>query len=220
MLLLKSKIIMRTLKSIPHAKQTKLFETAEGQHGFFTAKQATHAGFLPTNHPYYVKAGLWIKEERGIYRLAHFPRTERWDLVLYSLWSRDRSDQPQGVYSLETALSIYELSDVSPSKLHMTVPQTFRKSAKTPGVLRLHFGEIPPSDIETKQGFRVTKPFRTVLDLIEEKGTSLEFIEQALVEGISRGLITMGELRSRKVPVDIRTAVERTLSKTRKVSGA
>lgn len=211
MLLLNSKINMRRPKIIPHAKQTKLFEIAEGQQGFFTAKQASSAGFLPTNHPYYVKAGLWMKEERGIYRLAHFPRSERWDLVLYSLWSRDRNDQTQGVYSLESALSIHELSDVSPSKLHMTVPPTFRKSAKTPAVLKLHYDEVPPTDIQAAHGFRVTKPFRTVLDLIKEKRTSLEFIEQALVEGVSRGLISVSELRSPEIPAEIRVSVERSL---------
>ncbi len=46
-------------------KRTNLFEVAESQQGFFTAKQAERAGFLNTNHGYHVKAGNWIREGRG-----------------------------------------------------------------------------------------------------------------------------------------------------------
>jgi predicted transcriptional regulator of viral defense system len=35
---------------------------------------------------------------------------------------------PQGIYSNETALSLNDLSDLHPSKLHMTVPPSFRRN--------------------------------------------------------------------------------------------
>jgi|GEM_PF-5608877 len=37
------------------------------------------------------EVGNWIREHRGIYRLRQFPLTEGGYLVLWSLWSRDRS---------------------------------------------------------------------------------------------------------------------------------
>ena len=200
-------------KPTHQARLLKLFEIAESQQGFFTAKQAQEAGFTATNHPYYVKQGIWTKEQRGIYRLKQYPHTNHMDLILYSLWSRDRSDRPQGVYSHETALTIHELSDVMPSKLYMTVPPGFRKSAKTPKGLSLAYDVIDPADIENRQGYRVTKPFRTILDLIKTNETSPEFIEQALVEAIHRGIITLAEFRSGPIPDSIRSNVERALSK-------
>src|ERR1035437_1065575 len=90
----------------------RLYEIAEGQHGFFTTKQAKAAGFAENTHPYHVQAGNWIREHRGIYRLARFPRGGRPDLILWSLWSRKQEEVAQGVYSHQTALSLYELSDV------------------------------------------------------------------------------------------------------------
>ena len=66
----------------------RLYEIAEGQQGFFTTKQAKAAGFAENTHPYHVQAGNWIREHRGIYRLASFPRGERPDLMLWSLWGR------------------------------------------------------------------------------------------------------------------------------------
>ena len=53
----------------------RLYEIAESQQGFFTAKQAIRAGFAEKVHAYHVKAGNWIREHRGIYRLAEFPRS-------------------------------------------------------------------------------------------------------------------------------------------------
>ena len=68
----------------------RLYEIAEAQQGFFTTKQAKAAGFAENTHPYHVRVGNWIREHRGIYRLANFPQTERPDLMLWSLWSKNR----------------------------------------------------------------------------------------------------------------------------------
>jgi hypothetical protein len=59
----------------------RLFEVAEQQQGFFTTKQAKAAGFAENTHPYHVQVGNWIREHRGIYRVALFPATDRPDLV-------------------------------------------------------------------------------------------------------------------------------------------
>src|SRR5579864_5421180 len=76
----------------------RLFEIAEEQQGFFTTKQAKAAGFAENTHPYHVQVGNWIREHRGIYRLALFPAADRPDLVMWSLWSRKRAppQPPQG----------------------------------------------------------------------------------------------------------------------------
>ena len=109
-----------------------LFEIAEGQQGYFTAKQATGAGYQLGSQAHHVKSGNWVRVERGIYRLARFPQSAEEQLVIYALWSRNRAGTPEGVYSHQTALSIHELSDVNPGKLHMTVPAAFRRRAETP----------------------------------------------------------------------------------------
>jgi hypothetical protein len=74
----------------------RLFEFAEQQQGFFTTKQAKAAGFAENTHPYHVQVGNWIREHRGIYRLALFPMSDRPDLVLWALWSRNRAEQIEG----------------------------------------------------------------------------------------------------------------------------
>lgn len=136
---------MRAVASAPDNDQ--LFAIAEGQDGYFTMAEALEAGFARSTHSYHVKAGNWIREHRGIYRLKRYPMSGAGQQVLWSLWSRDRSGVPQGVYSHETALSLRDLSDVNPAKLHMTVPPEFRRNSVSPAVLVLHKGTLSPADV-------------------------------------------------------------------------
>lgn len=178
-----------------HQAFERLYAVAEAQQGYFTAKQAAVAGFDPRNHPYHIKAGNWIKERRAIYRLSRFPPPDRPDLVLWSLWSMGRKEPTAGTFSHETALAIYELSDAMPAKLHMTVPAGFRRMAPTPKGLVLHRGVLEKSDLELRQGYQVTKPLRTLADLVEEGRLSPDLLRQAAREALDRGLVRLSAVR-------------------------
>jgi hypothetical protein len=171
-----------------------LFEITEQQQGYFTAKQAAQAGYQLGSQAHHVKSGKWVRVERGIYRLARFPQSDEEQLVIYSLWSRNRAGEPEGVYSHQTALSIHELSDVNPVKLHMTVPATFRRRAKLPKILVLHRASLDEKDVEQRQGFALTRPLRSLADLAATESVSRDIIERALSEGRQRGLITVREM--------------------------
>src|SRR6202162_6644931 len=154
------------MRKAPKAAAKRLYQIAEVQNGFFTTKQAKAAGFAENTHPVPVHAGNWFREHRGIYRLASFPRGERPDLMLWSLWARNRGEANQGVYSHQTALSLHDLSDVMPAKLHMTVPKSFRRNREIPRVLVLHFANLSQIDIAAAHGVRVTRTMRNIVDLL------------------------------------------------------
>jgi predicted transcriptional regulator of viral defense system len=179
--------------------ERRLFEIAEAQQGFFTAKQAKAADFAENTHPYHVQVGNWIREHRGIYRLALFPLAEHPDLVKWALWSRNRNEVTEGVYSHQTALSLYELSDLNPAKLFMTIPTHFRRNSEVPGILVLHYANLPAEDVQTAQGFKHTRPLRTILDLIEADTVERVFLRQALRQALHRGLITRQQIKSIKL---------------------
>ena len=189
----------------------RLFEFAEQQQGFFTTKQAKAAGFAENTHPYHVQVGNWIREHRGIYRLVLFPTTDRPDLVLWALWSRNRNEEVEGAYSHQTALSLYDLSDVNPSKLHMTGPPNFRRNSEIPGMLILHYADVPESDVQKSQGFKFTRPLRTILDVIEAGTVERNFIRQALRQAVDRGLITRQQIRNARLSGPARKMVEEVL---------
>jgi predicted transcriptional regulator of viral defense system len=174
-------------------------QVAKEQQGYFTSRQAVDAGYSEKNHAYHVNSGAWIREERGIYRLSQYPDSDDADLVLWSLWSRDRKGEVQGVYSHLTALRIHGLTDANPPKLHMTVPPDFRRSGAPPKVLVLHRAILTDEDVEARKGFAVTKCRRTLEDLVEEPGTTDALLKQGLAEGVRAGLLSLAEVEASPV---------------------
>jgi predicted transcriptional regulator of viral defense system len=167
---------------------------ASRQQGYFTAKQASEAGYSYAAQYHQVAVENWVREARGIYRIADYTGADRPDLVLWSLWSGNRKGKPQGVYSHETALSIHNLSDVMPASLHMTVPPSFRKSAKIPKVLVIHRAMLTATDIQEMDGYSITRPLRTILDVAVAETISADLLEQAIRQSLQRGLVKRDDL--------------------------
>ena len=186
-------------KKIKKTPEEVLYQVVEGQQGLFTARQAVQAGYDERNHPYHVKSENWIKEHRGIYRLKKFPYSPDSQLSLWSLWSCNKKGEIQGVYSHETALQVYNLSDLSPSKLHITVPINFRRGSPIPDILVLYKATLKSSEWRTIADYRVTTPIRTLSDIFHSGNISKDFIDQIIREGCSRGLFSKQELKKYKL---------------------
>lgn len=182
-------------------RQRELFEIARQQGGYFTAKQAARLGYTANKRNYHVGAGNWVREHRGIYRLALFPALDRPDLVLWWLWSRGRDDCPAGVFSHRTALSLHDLTDVNPSKIDLTVPPTFRRGSAIPAVQHLHYASVPDSDREVIAGVPVTIPLRAIVDVWTEGTTPKPTLKTAFTDAMRRGTITKRQVdQARKEP--------------------
>lgn len=181
----------------------QLFAVAESQDGYFTTAQALGAGFARSTHSYHVTAENWLREQRGIYRLRRFPVSETGYLVPWSLWSRNRAGEHQGVYSHATALVLRDLSDVNPSKLHMTVPPNFRRNSETPPVLILHKAKVAPNEIIRERGYALTRPMRAIIDSAASGDADHEMLRHALDEGLKRGLITRREIQEAQKRKDL-----------------
>ena len=104
----------------------------------------------------------------GSFRMpeSKYPSIEktRRDCAVVAVVEPSRGAQP--VYSHETALSLHDLTDLMPAKIHMTVPKSFRRNSKTPKQLVLHYADVPDKDTEMLHGVRVTRPLRAILDLL------------------------------------------------------
>ena len=137
-------------------RRDQLRRLAATQSGYFSAAQALELGYSYSQQTYHAKAGNWQRVARGIYRFPEWPVGDHDDLVRWSLWSRGL-----GVISHETAISVHDLGDVNPKRVHLTVPPRFR--ARANGVV-LHRGDLPEGDVWEREGYRITTPFRTALD--------------------------------------------------------
>ncbi len=174
--------------------EQKLYEIASLQQGYFTSRQAKEAGYADSRFAYHVKKGRWVREGRGIYRLANYPIGDRPDLVYWSLWSCNRSGNVQGVFSHQTALAIHDLSDVMPAQYHLTVSKGFRKYHAIPENLVLHFADVEGDEVWEFEGYKITSPERTVRDVLLDEGISDELVIQAISDGLQKGVISSSQL--------------------------
>lgn len=167
----------------------RLFETAAAQEGLFTTRQAAEAGYSSQLLVHHVRSGNLLRFRRGIYRLVHFPAGEHEDLVAAWLWSAQA-----GVISHQSALALLELSDTLPARIHLTLPEAWRRRRlRVPSDLVVHHADVPSSDRSWFGAIPITTPLRTLNDCAEA-GLSPEFLRQAAVEALERGLVTTDEL--------------------------
>ncbi len=166
-----------------------LFAVAAAQEGLFTTRQAAEAGYSPQLLIHHVGAGRMVRLRRGVYRLVHFPAGEHEDLTAMWLWS-----EQQGVFSHQTALALHDLSDVLPSKVHLTLPEAWRKRrVGVPAGVILHYDDVPDRALRWFGPVPATEPLRTLEDCAAA-GLSPELLRVAAQEALARGLVTRREL--------------------------
>jgi predicted transcriptional regulator of viral defense system len=170
----------------PRDNARQLYQIAAAQGGYFTSAQARQAGYAYSQQHFHVSRGNWLKVDRGLFRLRDFPPGEREDLIRWSLWSRNRKGVPQAVVSHDTALTVHALSDVMPDRVHLTVPRGFRKKV-LPGCV-LHKADLAPGGAESRTGYQVTTPLRTLLD-VAGGPLSQEHLDKAVRDALERGLV-------------------------------
>lgn len=170
----------------PQDNARRLYQIAAAQGGYFTAAQARQVGYAYSQQHFHVLRGNWLRIDRGLFRLRDFPPGEREDLIRWSLWSRNQKGMPQAVVSHDIALTVHALSDVMPSRVHLTVPTGFRK--KVPPGCVLHMADLVPGDVEHRTGYDVTTPLRTLLD-VADSPLSQEHLDKAVFDALERGLV-------------------------------
>ena len=165
----------------------QLYQIAENQAGYFTAKQAHAAGFSRERLSYYAATGRFSRVQRGIYRLVQFPSSPYEDLFVALLRTG-----PDAVISHDSALYLYKLSDVLPGEIHVIMPRTGSRRRKS---IRLHTNRLYPEDVVQREGLSVTSAARTIIDVVAS-GIAEEHIQKAVHEAIQQGLAGKDELLS------------------------
>ena len=108
-----------------HSQQ--ILDMAKQNNGVVTSSMVVEAGFSRGSLKYLADLGKLEKTVRGIYILP-----DVWEDEFVSLQERFK----RGIYSLETALFLWNLTDRTPGKFHMTFPGTYNLSKpKAEGIL-------------------------------------------------------------------------------------
>lgn len=94
----------------------RILEIAHSNNGVVTASQIAHEGISPGSLHYLVKKGRLEKSGRGVYSMP-----ETLDDEMLILQTRYR----KGIFSLDTALFLFDLTDRTPLQYCMTFPSRY-----------------------------------------------------------------------------------------------
>jgi predicted transcriptional regulator of viral defense system len=167
---------------------------AAEQHGYVTAGDAREIGVDPTQLRLMAARGHLERIGRGAYRVPILPRTEHDELAEAVAWTQGR-----GVVSHESALELLGLSDVSPSRIHLTVPRDNHPRGTGGDLYRMHRRTLNPAAVTEHDGIPVTTSERTILDCLAT-GTDPYQLRRAVDEAEAEGMIrrtTAEALRAR-----------------------
>lgn len=182
--------IIATEGDVRHREwDTTLYTIAEGQLGYFTAAQARDAGVHQVRLVQLHRSGDIERASRGVYRLARYPASPLGHYMEAALWPQVRRPDVHGVISHASALALYELSDVSPARVHITLPAVFRVRRAIPRRLVLHYANLAKEDVRQVEGVPVTTAERTIRDAhADHLGPAL--VRQAIADGRRTGHLT------------------------------
>jgi predicted transcriptional regulator of viral defense system len=169
---------------VPGRVYNELLELAQDQHGYLRAEDVRAAGFDPKRLVDYERRGAAERVAYGVYRMNAIPPDELEEYMRAALWPMGA-----GVLSHETALDLYELCDVNPARIDVTVPHRYRTHRPVPTLYRLHPRDLASEPTGRLRGLPIVTPLRAILDGIESDVRG-ELIEQAIQTAEQQSLIT------------------------------
>lgn len=173
---------------MPREAYSTVYDIAADQHGYITARQAEEAGVQKMALVMMERRGAVERVSRGVYRLVHFPIGSAAEYIEAVLWPAT----VVGTLSHESALALYDVSDVNPGRIHITVPRDLRMRRVVPPRLAVHHADVPDEDRDVYDGIPVTKLARTLRDC-RAAGLGDEVLGRALLDAEREGLVVRRE---------------------------
>lgn len=155
------------------------------QGGYFDRADARAHGLSDPVLRYHVQRGRFERIYPGVYRLTIAPVSRHDDLLLAWAWSNQR-----GVISHASALALYGLSDLLPTRIHLTVRPDFRR-ASAPYII--HRAPLPEHERISYDGVAATTAARAIVDAAADAADP-EQIARAVTQAVARGLATWPEI--------------------------
>lgn len=169
---------------MPGKNFVALLDQAQQQYGFLTPEDARELEIDPGQLRIMAARQTLEHVGQGLYRMPLVPATPLDAYMEAVLWTGRR-----GVLSHETALDLYDLCDVNPSAIHLTVPSAFRTRKAVPAAYRLHRRDLDERDVGWHEGIPIVTPERAIEGGIEQ-ALGWHLIDQAIENARARGLIT------------------------------
>lgn len=156
-------------------KLERLREVALDQHGFVTTAQAVEEGVSHAELATMVGRDRLARVAHGVYRVPQVAETEFDQYQLAVLWT----GAPEACLSHDTALAAWEVSNVNPDRIHLTVARHRRIRRAGGERYVLHYDDVDPRHVTWWQGIR-TMDVPTAIGQCIASGVPTYLIRQAL----------------------------------------
>lgn len=156
-------------------KLERLRELALDQHGFVTSAQAEQEGVSHAELSTMVARDRLERAARGVYRVPQVPETEYDEYQLALLWT----GVPEAYLSHDTALAAWEISDINPSRIHLTVARHRRLRRADGERYVVHYDDLDQERVTWWQGIRMVD-VPTAIGQCIASGVPTYLIRQAL----------------------------------------
>ena len=138
---------------MPTARFADLAEAAAEKFGLVTLDDAKQVGYQPKTIVTLAERGQLERVSRGVYRVPFLPGGEMQAYLAAALWPQGAN----GVLTHETALDLWDVSDVNPAKIHVTVPHAHRPQREVPRTYVIHREDVDPADVAAIEGVPVVR---------------------------------------------------------------
>jgi predicted transcriptional regulator of viral defense system len=191
-------------------RRKEIAQLAGDRNGVFTASAARSLGVSSSALAYHSNTGTIRRLAHGVYRFADIPVSPEEPIIAAAAALGD-----DAVLSHESALKLYGVSDVAPSRLIFTVPRNRRYKASPATDVELHTTSrvFASGDVVQYDGFRATSLARSIVDAARTN-TAPEQIVMAVKEGLRRNILIHRDLDRAlaQAPTRVRRLIERGLA--------
>ena len=156
-------------------KLERLREVALDQHGFVTTAQAVEEGVSHAELSTMVARDRLKRVAHGVYRVPQVAETEFDQYHLAALWT----GAPEACLSHDTALAVWEVSDINPDRIHLTVARHRRIRRAGGGLYVVHHQDLDAKQVTWWQGIPTVDVPTTIAQCIAA-GVPTYLIRQAL----------------------------------------
>lgn len=181
----------------------KLAELASDQYGYVTQSDARELDIERSALVKMAHRGAIEHVSYGLYRVKLFPRTQFDPYMEAVLWPAG----VRGVISHASALVLYELSNVNPSKIHMCVPSSHRPRRAIPREYEVHRENLDPDEVSKYEGIPIVTAEKAIVQA-HSAALGPELVGQAIDAAYSSGMLSKAAAARLRRSVGVKAGVE------------
>lgn len=175
-----------TVLGVPGRYWEALMDVAVDNGGYVTPALVAPLGIPAVELRKMVSRGTLESAGHGVYRVPSLPLDRYDEFILARFWAAGR-----GVISHDSALLVHDLCDINPTRVHLTIPTSYRISRAGGDRYEVHHADLEVRHVTQLDAVVLTTIRRTLADVAGSVPAYL--VRQAVEAARQRGGISADE---------------------------